>query len=160
MLSQQEISDRLEITQLLYRYARAIDTRDLDALATVFTPDAVIDYAVPGGTRLPFPEMVAWLGRALRVFRTTQHALANPLIELDGDAARATTYLQAAHVQVRHDGEETCAVQYGAYADRLVRTPGGWRIAERRFDGTHVQGRFLAAGEARAFAAPAPPARR
>ena len=45
----QEISDRLEITDVLTRYTRAIDTGDWDRLDTVFTPDAEIDYTESGG---------------------------------------------------------------------------------------------------------------
>ena len=44
MLSLEEISDRLEIQQLLVAYSTAIDTRQFDDLAQVFTPDAYIDY--------------------------------------------------------------------------------------------------------------------
>jgi hypothetical protein len=47
MLSLQEISDRLEIQQLLIDYSTAIDQRRFDDLDRVFTPDAYIDlYAV------------------------------------------------------------------------------------------------------------------
>jgi hypothetical protein len=43
MLSQAEISDRLEIQQLLVDYSTAIDSHRFDDLDTVFTPDAYID---------------------------------------------------------------------------------------------------------------------
>jgi hypothetical protein len=43
MLSLAEISDRLEIQQLLVDYSTAIDPRRFDDLDTVFTPDAYID---------------------------------------------------------------------------------------------------------------------
>ena len=49
MLSLQEISDRLEIQDLLTRYSFAIDQRDWDALDSVFTEDARIDYSESGG---------------------------------------------------------------------------------------------------------------
>ena len=44
-LSLQQISDRIEIHDLLVRYSHAIDTRNFDALDQVFTPDAFIDYS-------------------------------------------------------------------------------------------------------------------
>ena len=40
MLSLEEISDRLEIEQLLVDYASAIDQRSFDDLDRIFTPDA------------------------------------------------------------------------------------------------------------------------
>ena len=43
MLSLAEISDRLEIQQLLVDYSTAIDSRRFDDLDKVFTPDAYID---------------------------------------------------------------------------------------------------------------------
>ncbi len=44
MLSHAEISDRLEIQQLITDYSTAIDNRRFDDLDAVFTPDAYIDY--------------------------------------------------------------------------------------------------------------------
>jgi SnoaL-like domain len=43
MLSLAEISDRLEIRQLMVDYSTAIDSRRFDDLDKVFTPDAYID---------------------------------------------------------------------------------------------------------------------
>ena len=43
MLSLEEISDRLEIQQLLVDYSTAIDQRRFDDLDNVFTPDAYIE---------------------------------------------------------------------------------------------------------------------
>ncbi len=50
MLSQQEISDRLELMDLMVRYAHAVDTRSWDEFEALFTPDAVIDYSAFGGS--------------------------------------------------------------------------------------------------------------
>ena len=49
MLSQAEISDRLEIQQLLVDYSSAIDLRRFDDLDAVFTRDAYIDLQAPKG---------------------------------------------------------------------------------------------------------------
>ena len=51
MYTQQEISDRLEIQDLLNRYSYAIDERNFDDLDNVFTPDATIDYSQVGGDK-------------------------------------------------------------------------------------------------------------
>jgi hypothetical protein len=45
MLSLAEISDRLEIQQLLVDYSAAIDQRRFDDLDKVFTPDAYIEHS-------------------------------------------------------------------------------------------------------------------
>ena len=39
-----EAADRIEITELLHRYAHAIDNANFDLLAEVFTPDATLDF--------------------------------------------------------------------------------------------------------------------
>ena len=44
----QTLSDRAEITDLLTRYARAVDRQDWDLSRSVFTPDARIDYTQVG----------------------------------------------------------------------------------------------------------------
>ena len=65
MLSLQEISDRLEIQQLMIDYSSAIDQREFDRLDEVFTPDAYIDYRAMGGIDGRYPEVKAWLKPAL-----------------------------------------------------------------------------------------------
>ncbi len=47
MLSLEEISDRLEIQQLLIDYSTAIDQKRFDDLDAVFTPDATSTTASP-----------------------------------------------------------------------------------------------------------------
>ena len=58
----QPVDDKIEIKELLYRYARAVDTKDWALLASVFTPDAYLDYTsahCPAGSR---DEIVGWHG--------------------------------------------------------------------------------------------------
>src|SRR5690606_40438790 len=61
----QALQDRVEITDLLHRYARALDTKDWDLLASVFTPDAHLDYTSSGCPAGPRDEVVPWLARVL-----------------------------------------------------------------------------------------------
>ena len=44
----QEIADRIEIDDLLTRYATAVDGKDWDLYETCFTPDVSIHYTAPG----------------------------------------------------------------------------------------------------------------
>jgi len=70
MLSLAEISDRLEIQQLLVDYSTAIDQRRFDDLDNVFTPDAYIDYRALGGIDGRYPEVKKWLSRCCRPSRS------------------------------------------------------------------------------------------
>lgn len=126
-----EISDRLEINNLLIDYCSAIDTHDWDALDAVFTPDAHIDYTALGGIKGSFPEIKAYLAKVLPFFPSTQHLIANSRVWIEGDAARARTMCHnPMEMPLKAGG--TQVVFYGLwYVDRLVRTPGGWRIRER-----------------------------
>ena len=67
-LSNQEISDRLEINDLLTRYCTAIDAKDYELLDECFTPDAKVDYVSSGGIAGSYPEARAWLEMALAPF--------------------------------------------------------------------------------------------
>jgi len=141
-MSDPRSADRDEIVQTLYLYARAIDAKAFDLLDSVFASDAVIHYAVPGGTQLPLREMVEWLRDALAMFRMTQHAISNPIVELRGDHADSTSYLTATHEQVGLDGKRTVFADHGIYKDRWVRTPQGWRIRARRLERFLMHGDF------------------
>jgi len=144
-------ADRDEIAQVLYIYARAIDAKEFALLDSVFVPDAVIDYAVAGGTRLPFGEMVGWLREALSMFRMTQHVISNPIVELNGDRAESTAYLTATHEQVGLDGKRTVFVDHGIYKDAWVRTPHGWRIRARRLERFLMHGDFQMPDQCRRY---------
>jgi 3-phenylpropionate/cinnamic acid dioxygenase small subunit len=127
----QEMSDRLEIQDLLARYCHAIDARDWDALDAVFTPDARIDYSETGGAAGSFAEIKAWLPRALERFPAYQHLVATSRLDVTGDEARCRTILFNPMVHRNAAGEDQVFFIGLWYRDRLVRTPEGWRIAER-----------------------------
>ena len=126
----QEISDRIEIQDLLVRYSHCIDTRDWDGLDRVFTPDAFIDYTAFGGTKGTLSETKDFLGRAMKLFKSFQHMISNMLVELDGDRATARTICHNPMVMER-DGKDHVFVCGLWYVDELVRTDAGWRIKQR-----------------------------
>ena len=130
-LSTQQISDRIEIDDLLVRYTRAIDDKDWSLLDTCFTPDAEVDYTTSGGIAGRYPEVREWLGKALAAFPITIHAITNSHVELDGDRARAKTLVNNPMVLPNPDGPDTQFTVWAWYIDELVRTEEGWRIAKR-----------------------------
>ena len=131
------LADVHAIEQVLYRYAVAIDTYDLDAFDEIFTPDAQLDTSVtgtltPAGYRARCEEVLPGLD-------ATHHLLANPLVTVDGDTATVRTYYQAQHARNGCPGGSLLMLG-GWIDDELVRTADGWRIARRRgravwFDG-------------------------
>jgi ketosteroid isomerase-like protein len=130
VLDIQEISDRIEIQDLLARYAHAIDGRDWDALDRIFTPDAHIDYSAMGGAAGGVEEIKDFLAQAMPMFESFQHLVGWSVVDIDGDAASARTICH--NPMVLHGGEDPHLLVCGLwYRDKLVRTPAGWRIAER-----------------------------
>lgn len=131
MLSLQEISDRMEIQELIVRYAYAIDDRNWDALDQVFTPDAIIDYTEVGGARGKRDEIKQYLSEAMQRFPVYQHLSTTTEIRLSGDDAKARTILFNPMV-VRVEGLDDQLFYVGLwYCDDLVRTSEGWRITHR-----------------------------
>jgi 3-phenylpropionate/cinnamic acid dioxygenase small subunit len=139
-----EVGDRLEIADLLQRYFRALDDKNYDLLETVFTSGAKLHYEMgPGSRPSAYPEMVQAFRDFNASFLLTQHMMGHPEIELDGDEARSRTSLRALHVQQTTGGERSTWLVYGLYRDRHLRTPTGWRIAERFFRSLHTEGTLL-----------------
>lgn len=130
-LSLQEISDRLLINDLLIDYATAVDQQDFDAWDVIFTADAFIDYTSMGGPKGRMPEIRAWMRKAMPRFPMSQHMIGNSRIHLEGDTARARTICYNPMLLPDGAGEFQLSLFGLWYNDRLVRTPAGWRIAER-----------------------------
>ena len=131
MSSIDEILERFEITEMLNRYANAIDQGLWDVLDTIFTPDAPIDYTAMGGVALPFPEMKAWLQKTIAGVPGRMHLLSNIMVTLNADgSASSTAYLFNA---MAFSPEMTMLIG-GKYCDDLVKTPEGWRISKRRLE--------------------------
>jgi hypothetical protein len=135
VLSIEEISDRLEIQDLLIAYSTAIDTRRFDDLDRVFTPDAYIDYRAMGGVDGHFPEVKTWLAQVLPNFPAYAHMLGNVDIRLAGDSATSRTLCfnpMVLGVPPDSGGEQPQVLFCGLwYEDEFVRTADGWRMSRR-----------------------------
>jgi hypothetical protein len=130
-LSLQEISDRMEIQDLLYRYADVIDRKAFAELRDVFTADAHIDYSAFGGSVGSLEETIAFLDKVMPLFPHTQHLNSNLQIEVDGDAGRGRVMCFNPQ-EIALPGGGTQVFMLGLwYVDVYRRTPGGWRIHRR-----------------------------
>jgi SnoaL-like domain len=132
VLSLEEISDRLEIQQLLVAYSTAIDTRRFDDLDQVFTSDAYIDYRAMGGIDGQFPGVKKWLSEILPNFPAYSHLIGNFDVrvtrETTGDTAKSRILCFNPMV-LGDDGQVLfCGLWYD---DEFVRTADGWRMTRR-----------------------------
>ena len=131
-LSIEEISDRMEIQDLLVRYCYAVDHRDFDDLANVFTADAIIDYSV---YRVIDSSVLA---RRMPMFASFQHMISTSRIESDGDTAKVKTICH--NPMVMPMGEELIVFTCGLwYVDEMVRTADGWRISKRVEESSYMK---------------------
>lgn len=123
-------ADYIAIKRTLSAYPFAIDSKDFDALANVFTEDVVANYSAPINVLDGLDAVKSALSASLAPVHT-QHALTTQLIDLDGpQTASSKTYFTASHFgQGVYEGELLTA--WGRYDDALVKTGSGWRVKTR-----------------------------
>jgi 3-phenylpropionate/cinnamic acid dioxygenase small subunit len=120
--------DEWAIGRVLARYCRYLDDQRYDEVVALFAPEGVLDSM---GTRAEgreairafFPESESTGGRP-----SAMHVLSNPVIDVDGDTARA----ESDWVMIQRDeAGVTGIVLAGRYRDVLARIDGQWRFASR-----------------------------
>jgi 3-phenylpropionate/cinnamic acid dioxygenase small subunit len=134
MLSQQELSDRLEIQDLVFHYADLIDNRNIEQLREdIFTEDAHIDYSALGGSVGNVDETLEFLKGSLveELFPNTQHLNANVQVRLDGDSATGRVMCFNPMEMALPDGGTQTFFLGLWYVDEYRRTDKGWRISSR-----------------------------
>ncbi len=146
------VADRLEIVELLTRYATALDHRDWKLLDALFAPDVEGHF---GGRALHGTEAIrAMIRSLLDGCGTTQHLLSNFRIELAGDTARSTCSVRAFHAG-RGAAEGQTYELFGEYRDELSRRPEGWRVVKRSIWVSHEIGSRSLLGPGRSEPDPA-----
>ena len=128
----EQISDRLELRDLVDGYARAADRGDRVALEALFLPDATLTVRRPGAGAHSYVganeigEIVPRLGHYARTF----HLVANHWCSVSGPKATGEAHCEAHHVRV--DGDEPVDVVLTIrYLDAYARGTDGWRFASR-----------------------------
>jgi hypothetical protein len=109
------IQDRIEITDVLYRYASTIDEFDAVGLRSVLHDNLVAQYGnadpVVGGDAV-----ANWIGEAIAPVIWQHHLLSVYHVEVDGDSAK--------------DEPETAKLLVGRYRNELRREDDGWKISK------------------------------
>jgi uncharacterized protein (TIGR02246 family) len=113
------------------------DRRDWQGLAALYSPDGVV--VRPNGQRVEGRAAIEAAYAAGPPDRVTRHMCTNVVVDVvsDDEAHAETTVLIVSGTRT-DDPDATFGVlpsprhSVGEFADRLVRTADGWRIAERR----------------------------
>lgn len=139
-----DIEDRLEIYNLIASHPPSADTGADDYTRAVFTEDGVFDRG-ESLDRTVGNEAIAAITLRPAHQEAIQGGLAHfaglPHVELDGDSAWVTSYLQLVHPDAEGDerelpnhGVSTGYRIHRVLANRweLVRAPEGWKIRSRK----------------------------
>ena len=127
---------RAAIAELITRYAVLNDTADWAAVASLYTEDGRM-------SRPTAPdEFISGRAAILAAFtarprRASRHVVANVLVTLeDEDRARAASQILLYTGTAAEDGGppilSASSPLVGTWQDIVVKTPEGWRFAERR----------------------------
>lgn len=127
----QDISDKLEINELLARYCHALDQKDWKAFQAIFLPDAILDFTAFGGPKGSPAELQEFFIPILSSLASTQHTVSTIKIDLAGDNAAARSAAIVPMTAKAPEGKESTFVSGLWYEDDLVRTPAGWKIKTR-----------------------------
>jgi hypothetical protein len=115
--------DERAVRELLELHGHFSDAGALDRFGELFTDDVVYDVSGLGGGVLRGLEELARASRALGDRNPVGHHVTNIVLrEVSPDEVAAWSK----GIGIRTDGVGSLV-----YLDRIVRTPAGWRIAER-----------------------------
>lgn len=128
------------ITQLLYRYAEAIDAGDLAGAAGLFAHARI---TLAQGYETDSAGLLDVWRQRVKIHPCgtprTRHLVTNPIIELDEDAGAASCRSCYAVLQQT----ETLPLQViasGRYLDTFERVDGAWRFASRDYSQFDMKG--------------------
>ena len=131
MIVDDEARSKMEITEAIYRYCRAVDRMDRELASTVFHEDATADY---GPTYSGSAEgLIENLWRNHSKLLGHSHQVTNILIEVNGDRAGSESYAFGTLWDTTPDGALVVLTAYGRYLDRWSRRRGAWAVDHRRF---------------------------
>jgi hypothetical protein len=135
-LTAEETTNRLEITDKIYRYCRAVDRLDVPLGHTVFHAESRAIFPNFEGSGHDWIDSVC---KAHLKFLSHSHQVTNIIIEVSGDRAGSESYVTAI-LRSREDDKITQREYWGRYIDQWSRRKGEWRIDRREcfidFDST------------------------
>lgn len=133
------VEAKADITEVLLRYATAIDTKDWALFRTCFTDDVDADYGEIGHWS-DVDSITEFMAAVHQTMSDTKHMLHNMVIDVDGEHATAVTYVHTVQALAADPKQWVDAV--GQYRDELVMSPDGWRITRRHFTQTRMLSSF------------------
>lgn len=138
-----EVEARHAITDVIYKFCRAADRSDLEAIAPLFHEDAVDNHGFYEGD---VPGLIAWMRERHRNILHASHNVTNVLIEFESadralvesrltvcirySPAGAAAFAQVAGLAIA-DNRPVDVLSFGRYVDIFERRDKAWKIASR-----------------------------
>jgi hypothetical protein len=142
-LSPSRVADQLAIQELVYRWCRAVDRLDYDAMPALFHPDAYDDH---GPYKGDVPGLIAWIRKRHETIVFSMHQMTNVLVEFaDDDNALVESCLSLIQRYAPGTAESLSQLTdskfskdrtvdlhaRSRYIDRVQRRDGVWRVLRR-----------------------------
>jgi SnoaL-like domain len=119
-----------KITQLLYRYCRAVDRIDEELGYTIWHDDAEVDYGrIYRGSAKGLIDFICAAHRRAIVH---SHQITNIILEIDGNSARSESYVTSGMRLMDADQLKQITTR-GRYLDNWSQREGRWGIHKRLY---------------------------
>jgi hypothetical protein len=131
----QWLMDRALISELLFSFAHALDTKDVEGYVSNFAEGGVLELPDPTSSAgevliIPRNRLADFVRKGIvSAYSATHHISANHQITITGNIAMSRSYLQAVHVGVTPLDHWDAG---GWYDCNYIRTQDGWKF-------THVK---------------------
>lgn len=127
-----------DVTRLIHQYVWANDAQDWQQCASLYTEDAV--FRRPSGGDPVVGREAILASFTARPPRAQRHVMANTLVDVVSEAearAKSVIVLYMGDAVPEDSGaglpvQDAKSPLIGTFEDRVVKTPEGWRFAERR----------------------------
>lgn len=142
-----ELSDVVEISQLVAQYGPNVDSGSAEATAALWTDDGTFDAV--GAITMRGHDQIAGMvrsdGHQELILDGCGHVLTAPHVVVEGDTAHGRSH--ALNIRWDADAQRFWVARVSANSWTWVRTTDGWRIADRvnaNLDGTAAHREVLA----------------
>jgi hypothetical protein len=126
------MTDRIEIQDLINTYAHCADNREAQKQAELFTENAVVNVFMGKEKQavqtLHGRKELAEAFQALKQYDVTTHFNGQSIVSINGDTATNESYCLAHHIKY---AEKTLLIMSIRYRDKLVKQNNKWLFAER-----------------------------
>jgi hypothetical protein len=140
----QWLVDRAQISELLYSFARALDTKDAASYVDNYAQGGILELPDPASTTgevvtISRDDMIEFVQKGLmEAYSGTHHMSTNHQITVTGDAAASRSYLQSVHVRESPFDHWDAG---GWYDCSYARTPEGWKFTRVRLTAMWLAGK-------------------